>query len=97
MPSPVNYIVIQELMKRTPDAISKKKQDLSRQIDGWKYKIHTLNKYLFIEGISNKTQEIAFCEAQIKECLKNLSELYGRSKPGHITFKNIGRLRAGVS
>ena len=97
---PVNiHIVIEtfkRLMKRTPDAISKKKQELGKQIDECKHKIQSLNHSLIIGDISKKTQELSYYEGRLEECFKELSELYSKSKPGHITFKNIGRLQKGV-
>lgn len=80
-------------MKRTPDDVSKRKQQLGIQIQSWKNRIELLSKLITIshEEEVDKRKQIMYAQKQIEGLVAAIKELKAQSKAG---FKYLDFRRA---
>lgn len=83
-------------MKRTPDIVSKHRQELNRQIAVWENRIQLLNSQIVVgpESFEKKQADLANCKKSIADLKRAIVKTQKFGRPLNLDFKK--QLYTGV-
>lgn len=83
-------------MKKTPDDISKKRQEISRQIEAWDKVVKSLNHLIPVtfEESLEKSKRIKYAYEQLKYLRQELVETQKSGRRFNLNYRN--KLQPGV-
>jgi hypothetical protein len=75
--SSTTYTYFQRLMKKTPDRVSKKRQEISRNLEMWRARARETEHALALteDDRAKNAQQKRFCLAEATKCEAELSKL----------------------